>query len=118
MYTKDVLCSEYVQEEEVNKALSKLNGMHIKDIKKITGISDEYYLHKILFKKIPMSGYIYFKIIEDVKYNETSRMCIRCKKGICSLNRLYCRACDDKRISNSIINRGAPDDSLFKNLLF
>lgn len=114
-YSYEVLCNEYMQDIERENALKKLSGMRFNDIKKLTGINDDYYLRKILFRKTKMSGYIYFKIIPDKLYGNNHRYCARCGKILCSLNRIYCSYCDDRHLSNHIVNYSAPDDSIVRS---
>ena len=113
-YNQERMISEYMQEAERDKALKTLNGKSFSQIKEITGITDEYYLRKILLKQIPMSGYIYYKIIPEKVYNANFHYCAKCGERLCSLKNVYCSFCDDKRFSKKIVEKSEPDDSLVR----
>ena len=114
MYSDEILCTEYVQDKERDEALAVLNKLSYREKKKLVGITDDYYLDKILKGVIPMSGYIYFKIIPDKRYNATYRYCIRCGEKLCSLKNIYCKECDINRFSRYVVNNSSPDDSLVR----
>lgn len=116
VYGLDNLCDEYVQKKEQEVALQKIQGMSLREVKKMTGISDEYYLKKIISGDLPMSGYFYFKIIPDRPYNDLLRYCIRCGEEKVSIKRLYCQHCSDTRLINKIIKNSSPENSCIKSV--
>ena len=111
-YSDEKLIMEYMQDAERDKALEAIKGKSFKEIKELTGINDDYYLKKILSKLIPMSGYVYYKIIPEMRYNSTFHYCARCEYRLCSLKNVYCSVCDDKRFSREYVNKSEPDYSL------
>ena len=110
--TNDLLCEVTMQNKERDIALSKLSGKSFKQIKEITGINDEYYLRKILFKDIPMSGYVYLKIIPDKPYSNDLHYCARCGERLCSTKRMYCSECEEHRYLKSLIRSSEPNNTI------
>lgn len=111
-YSNDLLCEVHMQDRERDNALNILSGKSLNQIKEITGIQDTYYLRKILFKDIPMSGYVYQKIVPDRPYDKDKHYCARCGERVCSVKQMYCSECEKDSYLKSIIRSSEPSNTI------
>lgn len=104
-FAPDILTTIHVEGAEQLEAVDVLKQKRLKGktYEEITGITDKYYLKKIINGEIKMSAYIYFKIMdinpsgEVIQFGNGKvrlRKCIRCGEYT-NLNNPYCRECNE-----------------------